>query len=345
VELLYHGQREYVWGRVLGRSIAGSVPVFVKDSVKKISEKMTECFGVVRMSDRGGEVVVEEEVIEDDFSSRPWWENWEYRFEEYIFETESGRISSRIPPSNYALNLKQEGGKLKVEIRRMWGEAATGALAFLMKFKRPFRIQDFDFEMRMEIEEKRNLEAFGFGSFVIRGDESIDITNILKDVNGILGCGDVESSSFGYGWLCLLKGGEIKWKWGGGSFPVPLTLSIKKSYRSGTAILRGEVLMRVGGYPDDLTFFSDEVTFYPADGTHVYGVGVGMKEIGGWVGSAAVLRFSFDRFTSSLRVIKVKEVFPYEGIEYMGWRFNDKLGGGEGKANYWVIKGLEGGRS
>jgi RHS repeat-associated protein len=26
----------------------------------------------------------------------------------------------------------------------------------------------------------------------------------------------------------------------------------------------------------------------------------------------------------------------------MGWRFNDKLGGGEGKANYWVIKGLGG---
>jgi RHS repeat-associated protein len=197
--------------------------------------------------------------------------------------------------------------------------------------------------MRMEIEEKRNLEAFGFGSFVIRGDESIDITNILKDVNGIFGCGGVESSSFGYFWLCLLKGGEIKWNWGGGSFPVPLTLSIKKSYRSGTGILRGEVLTRVGGYPDDVTFFSEEVTFYPVDGTYVYGVGVGMKEIEGWVGSAGGLRFSFDRFTSSLRVIKVKEVFPYEGIEYMGWRFNDKLGGGEGKANYWLIKGLGGG--
>jgi RHS repeat-associated protein len=99
-------------------------------------------------------------------------------------------------------------------------------------------------------------------------------------------------------------------------------------------------LMRVGGYPDDLTFFSDEVTFYPADGTYVYGVGVGMKD---FLANAGVLRFSFDRFTSSLRVIKVKEVFPYEGIEYMGWRFNDKLGGGEGKANYWVIKGLGGG--
>jgi len=60
--------------------------------------------------------------------------------------------------------------------------------------------------------------------------------------------------------------------------------------------------------------------------------------------NAGILRFSFDRFTSSLKVIKVKEVFPYEGIEYMGWRFNDNLGGGgEGRANYWLIKGLGGG--
>ncbi|MFZ8804254.1 MAG: hypothetical protein ACO2PO_14890 [Candidatus Calescibacterium sp.] len=62
-----------------------------------------------------------------------------------------------------------------------------------------------------------------------------------------------------------------------------------------------------------------------------------------FLANAGVLSFSFNRFTSSLRVIKVKEVFPYEGIEYMGWRFNDKLGGGvvgvEGKANYWLIKG------
>ena len=111
-ELLYHGQREYVWGRVLGRSIAGSVPVFVKDSVKKISDRMIECFGVVRMSDRGGGVVVEEEVIEDDFSSRPWDARWEY-----AFLGEGG-----TPPPNYVLRLTQEGGKLKVEIIREWGE-------------------------------------------------------------------------------------------------------------------------------------------------------------------------------------------------------------------------------
>jgi RHS repeat-associated protein len=55
------------------------------------------------------------------------------------------------------------------------------------------------------------------------------------------------------------------------------------------------------------------------------------------------LRIGIDHFSSNLRSVKVKGVFPYEGIEYMGWRFNDKLGGGEGKANYWVIKGLGGG--
>jgi len=140
-----------------------------------------------------------------------------------------------------------------------------------------------------------------------------------------------------------LKGGESKWKWGYGSFSAPLTLGIKKSYRSETGILRGEILMRVGEYPADLTFFSDEVTFYPADGTYVYGVAVGMKDFEG-LANAGILRFSFDRFTSSLKVIKVKEVFPYEGIEYMGWRFNDKLGGGGGgRVNYWLIKGLGGG--
>ena len=94
-----------------------------------------------------------------------------------------------------------------------------------------------------------------------------------------------------------------------GSFPAPLTLVIKKSYRSGVGILGGEVLMRGGGYPADLTFFSDDVTFYPVDGTYVYGVVVGMKDFEG-LANAGFLRFSFDRFTSSLRVIKVKEVFP-----------------------------------
>jgi RHS repeat-associated protein len=67
-----------------------------------------------------------------------------------------------------------------------------------------------------------------------------------------------------------------------------------------------------------------------------------LKDNVGGVGS--VLRIGIDHFSSNLRSVKVKGVFPYEGIEYMGWRFNDNLGGGgEGKVNYWLIKGLGGG--
>jgi RHS repeat-associated protein len=82
--------------------------------------------------------------------------------------------------------------------------------------------------------------------------------------------------------------------------------------------------------------------FYPEGETFGYGIEVEVKDNVGGIGS--VLKIGIDHFSSNLRSVKVKGVFPYEGIEYMGWRFNDKLGGGgEGKANYWVIKGLGGG--